>query len=181
MSAGKIGALAIGVAVVVFGIMVAIWAIGVSNHEIELRALASAQQMKNENIYQKVWTVIKQKAQVTDKYASDFKGIYAGLMDSRYKGDEGDNPTFKWIHEQNPQFSSEMYKDLSDAISGLRAEFAMVQNRLIDIDKEHVILRTTLPTSWVVGKRKPLDIVIVTSSKTIEVFRLGEENNVDVF
>lgn len=167
--------------VALFGLIIAMWGVGVSNTEIELREQAVAQQENNKNIYQKVWTVIKQKAQVTDKYAEDFKGIYAGLMDSRYKGDVGDNPSFKWIHEQNPQLSVEMYKELGDSIGGLRAEFAMVQARLIDIKREHDVLRKRFPSSLIVGSRAELDVVIVTSQKTKETFALGEENDVDLF
>jgi len=178
MNGKTVGILASVGAIILFGVMIAIWGVGVSNTEIELRTQAEAQEKNNENIYQKVWTVIKQKAQVTDKYADDFKGIYTGLMDSRYKGDEGDNPAFKWIHEQNPQLSVEMYKDLGDSIGGLRAEFAMVQSRLIDIKREHDILRKRFPSSLIVGSRPALEIVIVTSEKTKETFSTGEENNI---
>jgi hypothetical protein len=181
MSSGKVGALITVAAVIIVGICIAVWGVGVSNTEIELREQAVAQEKDNQNIYQKVWTVIKQKAQVTDKYAEDFKGIYAGLMDSRYKGDEKDNPAFKWIHEQNPQLSVEMYKDLSDSIAGLRAEFARVQSRLIDIKREHDVLRKRFPSKLIVGGRSELEITIVTSAKTKETFKLGEENDVDVF
>ncbi len=181
MSTGKIGMLAILGTIVVVGIMIAMWAVGVSNTEIELREQSIAQQKNNENIYQKVWTIIKQKAQVSDKYASDFKDIYVNLMDERYAGDEGNNPAFKWISEQNPQLSVDLYKDLSDAIGGLRAEFATVQARLIDIKREHEVLRKRFPSSLIVGKRAALDIVIVTSAQTKDTFKLGEENNVDVF
>jgi len=181
MSSSKIGLLATVGAVVVVGIMASLWAVGVSNTEIELREQAVAQEEDNQNIYQKVWTVIKQKAQVTDKYASDFKDIYSNLMNERYEGDEKSNPTFKWIQEQNPQFSVEMYKGLADSIEALRAEFTRVQSRLIDIKREHEVLRKRFPSSLVVGSRPELEITIVTSAKTKEIFNTGEENNVDVF
>jgi len=179
--ASKVGKWITIVAVAFVGVMIAIWGIGVSNTEIELRIQAEAQQKNNENIYQKVWTVIKQKAQVTDKYSSDFKDIYSNLMDERYQGDEKSNPAFKWIQEQHPQLSVEMYKELGDAIGSLRAEFTMVQSRLIDIKREHDALISVTPTKWIVGRRPPLEITIVTSQKTKETFRTGEENNVDVF
>jgi hypothetical protein len=181
MNSKTVGILVTVGVVATFIISIGIWAVGISNTEIELRTQAEAQQKNNENIYQKVWTVIKQKAQVTDKYASDFKDIYVNLMDERYKGDEKNNPAFKWIHEQNPQLSVEMYKDLGDSIGGLRAEFAMVQARLIDIKREHDVLRKRFPSKLVVGGREALEIVIVTSQKTKDTFAVGEENNVDVF
>ena len=181
MSSRTVGAIITVVVILLVVGMIAAWGVGVSNTEIELRVQSVAQEENNKNIYQKVWTVIKQKAQVTDKYATDFKDIYGNLMEKRYEGDQKSNPTFKWIKEQNPQFSSEMYKDLADSIAGLRAEFARVQTRLIDIKREHDVLRQRFPSKIIVGSRPELEITIVTSAKTKEVFKIGEENNVDVF
>jgi len=138
MSTGKIGMLAILGTIVVVGIMIAMWAVGVSNTEIELR---------EQSIALISWKNVMQE----------------------------------WISEQNPQLSVDLYKDLSDAIGGLRAEFATVQARLIDIKREHEVLRKRFPSSLIVGKRAALDIVIVTSAQTKDTFKLGEENNVDVF
>jgi len=181
MSAGKVGLIVTLVVIFLVTGMAIIWGVGVSNREIELREQAVAQEKDNQNIYQKVWTVIKQKSQVTDKYATEFKNIYGNLMEKRYEGDKDNNPAFKWIKEQHPQFSVEMYNTLADSIEGLRAEFARVQSRLIDIKREHDVLRKRFPSKLIVGKRDELEITIVTSVKTKEVFVMGEENNVDVF
>lgn len=181
MSSGKVGVMVAVIAVIIMAIIMGLMAVSYSNREIDLRKQAEAQQKVNEVIYTKVWTVIKQKAQVTDKYASDFKEVYVGIMSGRYDADKGSNPAFKWISEQNPSFSVEMYKSLSDSIEGLRAEFARVQNRLVDIKREHDTLREKFPSNLVVGKRPSLEIQIVTSAQTKEVFATGEENKVDVF
>lgn len=181
MSAGKVGLIATLVVILFVAGMTVIWGVGVSNTEIELRKQAMAQELDNQNIYQKVWTVIKQKAEVTDKYATDFKDVYGNLMEERYEGDKDNNPAFKWIQEQHPQFSVEMYKTLTDSIEGLRAEFARVQSRLIDIKREHDVLRQRFPSTLIVGDRDELEITIVTSAKTKKVFIDGEENNVDIF
>jgi len=177
----KIGIIVTLVVLVIVGITFGVIGVGWSNTEIELRNLAEAQQESNKVIYDKVWKVIKQKAQITDKYAKDFKSVYNGMMEKRYSADKGNNPTFKWIKEHNPDFSVEMYKDIADAVEGLRAEFAMVQKRLLDIKKEHDNLRQRFPSSLIVGSRKALDIKIVTSTKTEETFASGKEENVDVF
>jgi len=181
MKAKTIGVIVAVVAVILLGISVAIWSIGISNTEIELREQAVAQEKDNQNIYDKTWKTIKQKAQITDKYAKDFKDIYSNLMNSRYQGDQKSNPTFKWIHEQNPQFSVEMYKDLSDAIEANRAEFARVQSRLIDIKREHDVLRKRFPSKLIVGGREELVVTIVTSTKTDEVFKSGKDDNIELF
>jgi len=170
----------VGTLFIFIGIIVML-CIGWSNQEIELRNQAVAQQKNNENIYDKVWKVIKQKAQITDKYAEDFKAIYTDIMGKRYDGEAKGSPMFKWIQEQNPNFSVDMYKDLSDAIEGNRAEFARVQARLIDIKREHDNLRLKFPSSLVVGARPALEIKIVTSTQTEQVFATGKDDDVKLF
>lgn len=155
--------------------------IGTSNHEIDLKNQATAQQKKNEVVFDKVWKVIQQKAGLASEYASKFKEIYHDIMSERYSGDQKQSPMFRWITEQNPQFSVEMYKEVSDAIESNRAEFVMVQSRLLDIKREHDNLRQKFPSSIVVGGRPALDIKIVTSSKTDEAFRTGKEDDVELF
>jgi len=151
------------------------------NSEIDLRNQAKAQQEANKVIFDKVWKVIQQKAQITDKYSNDFKQIYGGIMHERYQGDTKQAPLFKWIQEHNPTFSTELYKDLADAVEANRAEFARVQNRLIDIKREHSNLRQKFPSSIFVGDKPELEIQIVTSDKTTQVFQTGKENEVDLF
>lgn len=177
----KISVIVSLVVVAILFVSLVLMGIGYSNTEVELRNQAVAQQKANEVIYDKVWKVIKSKAQVTDKYASDFKDIYGSIMEGRYQGDATDNPAFKWIHEHNPEFSVQMYKDLSDSIEGLRNEFAMVQNRLVDIKREHDNLRMRIPSRFFVGGRPELEIKVVTSTKTTETFKTQKEDDISVF
>ena len=58
-----------------------------------------------------------------DKYKNDFKDVYGTIMEGRYKADDGNNPAFKWIQEQNPQFSVDLYTSLGDTIEGQRTKF----------------------------------------------------------
>jgi len=140
MNEKVMGALVVLVSLGMVTLIIILMAIGWSNQEIELRNQSVAQQKANEVIFDKTWKVIKQKAQITDKYAKDFKDIYVSIMNERYEGDQKNNPMFKWIQEQNPNFSVDMYKDLSDSIEANRAEFARVQNRLVDIKRDMTIL-----------------------------------------
>ena len=80
MNARTVGVIVTLVAILIFVVSVIAWGVGVNNTEIELREQAIAQEEDNKNIYDKTWKVIKQKAQITDKYAKDFKDIYATLM-----------------------------------------------------------------------------------------------------
>ena len=177
----KVGVIVAVVVVAIVALTITFMGIGYRNHEVELRNQAEAQEDANQVIYDKTWKVVKQKAQIADKYETAFKDIYSGLMSARYSADGENNPAFKWIHEQNPTLSTELYKELGDSISGLRAEFAMVQNRLIDIKREHDNLRQRFPSSVFVGSRPELEINIVTSTKTEKTFAEGKEDDVDLF
>lgn len=150
-----------------------------SNREVQLRNLASAQEKANQAIFDKVWKVISQKAQVTDKYSNDFKSIYTGLMSGRYS--KNDKVAWQWIQEHNPQIDSKVYNSLMDTIEGLRTEFAQVQIKLTDIKREHDNLRTTYPAKWFIGSRPELKITIVTSENTEKAFSTGKEDNVKLF
>jgi hypothetical protein len=143
--------------------------ISTSNQEIELRNQYTAETDHNKMVKNKTWKVIQQKANVTDKYAKDFSKAYEGMMNARYAGD--DQVMFKWIKEANPNFSVEMYKDLSVAIESQSAEFLTVQTRLRDIKREHDNLRLKFPTSLVVGKRKELELFVIVSDRTTQDFK----------
>jgi len=181
LSGGAIAGLAIGGIFLFIIFAVVMFWIGTSNQEIDLRNQAMAQQKKNEVVFDKVWKVIAQKAGIASQYADRFKEIYHDIMSERYQGDSKGAPLFKWIQEQNPQFSVDMYKDVADAVESNRAEFVMVQSRLVDIKREHDNLRMKFPSSIVVGGRPALEIKIVTSAKTDEAFRTGKEDSVELF
>lgn len=177
----------IGVLALVFvSVIVAVAGIGtmmyfnVSNKEIDLRSQYVAQEKVNETIYDKVWKIIQQKAQIKSDYAKDFKNIYTDVMNARYGNESNGSPLFKWIQEQNPNFSIDLYKDLSQTIEAQRNEFARVQARLIDIKREHQNLRLKFPTSLFVGGRPELELKIVTSSKTEQAFETGKEDDISL-
>jgi hypothetical protein len=132
-------------------------------------------------IYDKVWKILQQSAGVLDKYSADFKDIYTNIMSGRYASDGKNTPMMKWIQESNPNFSSEMYKSLMDKIEAQRSEFAMVQKRLIDIKREDDNLIQQFPGSLFLSGRKPIEINIVTSTKTENTFKTGKEDDIDLF
>lgn len=150
------------------------------NKEIELRNEAKAQQESNKVIYDKVWKTIAQVAQVADKYESAFQKIYLKVMDARYSK-ESDQLLFKFVQEQNPNLSTELYSQINDAVSANRAEFANVQKRLIDIKREHDNVRMIFPGSWWLSDKPEIILQIVTSTKTEQVFSTGKEDDINVF
>lgn len=183
--------------IVILGLMVAFWAIGLSNSEIRLKNRGNAQQEACAAYFDKVWKVLQQQAGVTDQYRDGFKEIYTALMEGRYSGDskgQGKETFMKWIQESNPTFSPALYEKLMASIEGQREGFFIEQQKLIDIDREHKNMCQTFPNTIVVGKRHEIGyqedekgnvikkgITIIKSLKTDDIYKSGQENDVELF
>jgi len=165
---------------VVLGGAIGCSAVGWHNKAIALESQFKAQQKANEVEYDKVWKVIAQKAQIPGKYKEDFKDVYTGIMEKRY-GSGQNGKMMLWIKEQNPEFDSSLYKDIMNAVEGQREGFARVQKQLLDIKREHDNLRQQFPSTLICGSRTELEAQLVTSGKTTETFKTGEENDVSLF
>jgi uncharacterized protein YqiB (DUF1249 family) len=158
-----------------------------SNAEVRLRNRATAQEKVCEANFDKMWKVIKQKAQVTDQYKNGFKEIYVDLIRGRYAstdttGNVKQSDNFmKWVQESNPNFDVSLYRDLMVAIEAQREQFFDDQKTLIDIKMQHDNCLNTFPSSLFVGSRPVIEIKIITSATTEEVYKTGQENNVNLF
>jgi uncharacterized protein YdiU (UPF0061 family) len=177
----KKGALVlVGVLCALFVLLVIVgMGISYNNRYVQLNNLASAQEKANEIIFDSVWKIISQKAQIADKYKDSFNKIYADLMAGRYGNDNGQ--LMKWVQESNPQFDSSVFKSIMDTVQGKREEFASVQIKLRDIKRESDNLRQMFPSSLFVGGKPELKVKIVTSEKTDSVFNAGKEDDIKVF
>lgn len=149
-----------------------------SNSEVRLRNAVVAQQKANETSFDTCWKIIQQQAQVADQYKNGFKEIYVALMEGRHY--EKGGTLFKFITEANPNFDVRLYENISNSIEGQRIVFKRDQQKLIDLKREHDNMLTTIPSAWFVGSRSPVDIKIVTSTKTTEAFDSGREDNLDL-
>ena len=163
-------------AAVILGLMY----LNYSNAEIRLRQQIEAQQDSNEAVFDNTWKIIKQQAQVTDKYKDSFKEIYVEIMDERYEGDRA-GALMSWVTESNPEFDTSLFSQLMTSIEAQRNKFTTEQRKLIDYKRSHDTMLKVAPSSWFVGKRGEIEINIVTSAYTDEVFAAGEENNIELF
>lgn len=154
--------------------------VGYSNQEVKLRNNSTAQEEVCEAHFDKMWKVIKQKAQVTEEYKSTFMEVYPELMSGRYGNDDG-GAFMKWIQEDNPDFDVSLYKDLMVAIEAQRESFFDDQKRWIDIKLQHDNLLATIPSKWFVGSRPELVINIIKSETTEAVYSTGQENDIELF
>jgi len=151
--------------------------------------------------YDAFWKKVKETAQVTDKYAADFKDLFLGSMDARY---DGKDPAFQFIMEANPALPPESYTKVQNVIETGRNDFARTQRTLVDKQRAYETHIETFPNSSLAGmlgfprpvtgeyappddtdgdgKVTVLDYKIVTSAKTQEVFTTGREDApLDVF
>lgn len=176
MKKALIGIVPVVVLAVIYGFM----SVHYKNTEVGLRNQGKAQQKSNEAVYDNTWKILQQIAGVADEYKNGFKEIYPALMEGRYGNARG-GALLSFVTESNPQFDMKLYEKLANSIEAQRTVFTREQQKLIDIKREHDDLLAMFPSSWFVGDRDPLEIQIVTSSKTEKVFETGKEDDVDLF
>ena len=150
-----------------------------NNQDARLRAQAEAQRGKIEGVHDKMWKVLQQKAQVSNEYKNAFSEIYPALIEGRYS--QGDGSLMKWIQEANPNFDTSLYKDLMQSIEIQRTEFAKVQERMLDIIREHNVLLTTVPSKWFVSNKEQIEYTIISSTRSKTVMTTGLDDNVSLF
>lgn len=177
---------AVGATLLVALLLLAFNVVGTLDHEATGRNLVVAQQTNVKSYTDKTWKVIKQEAQVPEKYHQDFKDNFGTLINDRY-GDKSvaEGKAFlSFIVEHNPQYDSTLYANVQHAIESLRGDLVNEETRLIDMDREH---DTPFDHIWsgfwlrLCGRQRT-SITVVTSEKTEEIFKNGgQENDVDVF
>lgn len=131
--------------------------------------------------YDAMWKVIQQQAGVVDKYQESFKEIYTDLIDGRYSDNDGQGQFMMWIQEHNPTFDPSMFNRLMNTIESMRLDFATRQKELIAIEQDYNQAIVTFPGSWFIGDRDKMEVTIITSSKTQEVYETGQENDIELF
>lgn len=180
MSTKKIVALVASIIGVLTIIIIFSMNISIENKEINLRETTIAQNKKCEAYFDKMWKILQQKAGVTDQYKDAFMDIYPKLIEGRYS--QGDGSLMKWIQEDNPNFDASMYRDLMKSIEIERTGFFNEQSTLIDMQREHKAYLLKAPNRWFLADElKPVEIKIITSSKTDEVYRTGNEEDIELF
>lgn len=165
--------------VLVFGLVTVSMYFSYNNTDARLRAQAEAQEGKIETVYDKMWKVLQQKAQVSNEYKESFTEIYPQLIEGRYS--QGDGSLMKWITEANPTFDTSLYKDLMLSIELLRTEFQKSQERMLDIIREHNTLLTTMPSKWFVNNTERIEYTVISSTRSKRVMEERIDDDVDLF
>jgi len=163
---------------IILGIVIAIWAISVSNNEKMLRNKIEAQQEVTEAFYTKLWEIIKTKANVADEYAEKFKEIQIEIMEGRYS--TGGN-MMKWIQEANPDFNEALYQDLMNSIEGERNGFFIEQKKLRDMQKLHEDMLVVFPKNIVLRNREAIDVIILKNVATQNAYETEIDSSPELF
>lgn len=157
--------------------------IGVRNTEATLRAQFVAVQNANKVDYDAMWKIISSTAEVPTQYSNDFKDAYSTIIAS---GQNTDSNSVKSLFAvatgmRPPQLDSSLYRKVQDVIESERTKFANSQKQQLDVKREHDKLRTTFPSSLFVGGVAPLEVKLVTSSKTEKAFETGKDDDVSIY
>jgi len=88
-----------------------------------------------------------------------------------------------WIHEAVPNVDTSTFNNLQNIIVAQRDGFKTRQTELLDLNREHDNLIGTFPNSLFASLlgRKHIDIIVVTSSRTEDAFKTGQDNDVQLF
>ena len=149
-----------------------------NNKEIYLRKEADAQRKKIESTHDKMWKVIKQKAEVSDKYRETFERVYPEIIAGRYS--DGSS-AMKWIQEANPNFDTSLYNDLMQAIEIQRTHLHNAQTRMLDVIRERASLIERYPSRWFITNKSEIEYEVISSTKTHNVVETRVDDDVDVF
>jgi len=182
MSKGGIIALGVVGVIVIGVIMMVSYIIGTLNQEMAIRTTIEAKQIDSKNQFDNMWKKISQVAQVTDAQKNALMDIFNGYAKAR-TGNGGGGEVMKWVQESCPNVDTSTFKNLQNIITGSRDAFTMRQTELLDLNREHEKLIRTIPSSIICSmfNRGPINVVIVTSSKTEKSFETGKDDDVNVF
>jgi hypothetical protein len=96
-------------------------------------------------------------------------------------GSDPKTPMMNWIKEACPNIPSGTFDKLMNIIVSQRDGFKFRQKELLDFKREHDNLIDTAPSSFFVGGRGKIEVVIVTSTRTENAFKTGKDDEVELF
>ncbi len=174
-----VGLISIGVVLTLFLI---IGGISFHNKEVRLRNLIVNKQTDNKNEMDAMWKNISQTAQVAEKDRQSLMEIFNGYVQGRV-GTDPKTPLMNWIKEAVPNISSGTFDKLMNIIVAQRDGFKFRQKEILDYKREHDNLLDTFPNTiyaTILGRHK-IDVVIIMSTKTENVFKTGKDDDLQLF
>lgn len=170
-----------------FGVL----SVQVVNEEVNLKNRIRAKSQANQASLDTMWKIIRQKANVTDKFSQDRLDLYHELVSGRSGG-----TLFKSLQEANPEMDASLYKDLMNSIESERKSFKTDQQLLVDLVRERNDLVNMIPSKWILGMfgdttefrpkgygewNPDYQYTFILSSDTKAMSDSGEENTTELF
>ena len=183
MSKGGIIALGIVGIIIVSVIVIGSMFAGYYNQDVSLRTTIEQKQVDNTSEFDNMFKKISQVAQVTDAQKDAIKEIMVGYAEARSQGRDGQGSFINALHEAIPNVDTSTFNNLQNIITSSRDTFTMRQKELLDLKREHDKLLRSFPGNlfFAIMGKKPIDVIVVTSTKTEKVFATGKDDNFDVF
>lgn len=156
--------------------------VGTLNHENTLATAIHAKQRDNENEMDGMWKTIDQVAQTTQAQKEALIEIFAGYAEARRQPGSPGGSLATWIHEAVPNVDTSTFNNLQNIITSKRDGFVMRQKELLDLSREHQRLLGSIPDGWICSTfgRKPIEVTIVTSTRTEGAFQSGTDDDVSL-
>lgn len=169
---------AIGIVIALFVFGVVCKGISLYNTHVDLLSRIEAQQKANETVFDNMWKKISQTTQVADKYKDGLKGVLVSYAEGRSKN--SDQLLMDWTKEAVPNFDASLYKQINNIVASSRDDFTNSQKLLIDLSRQHNTMIRRFPNNvfCAVLHIEPIEIKVVTSSKTDKAFETQKEDDV---
>jgi hypothetical protein len=145
------------------------------NREKVLRITFDNETRANQADYDNMWKTIAQKYQIKGDYEQTFKELFQSVADGRKGGS-----LFKSVQESVPGLDTTIYREMMATIEGKRNQFQSRQMKLSDIKAEHDKLIGTFPGNFICIGATPLQLKMITSSRTDNAFATGQDDEVDL-
>lgn len=156
--------------------------ISYSNQEATLRTAIETKQKDNTSEFDNMFKKITQVAQVSQKQMDILKDIFISHAEARSGGNDS-NLIMKWVQESVPNVDTSTMNNLQNIITSSRDAWTMRQKELLDLSREHTQLLRLFPSNFILSflGRKTIDVKIITSSRTEEVFKTGKDDSLELF
>ena len=177
-----IGGLAFAGVLVIFAIGLLISYVSYNNTETRLRNQINATQENNKNVYDNAVKTIQQNAEVTAEQAKAVQGILTSYATAR-GGSSGKVASMLTEAIPNLDTTSQTFINLQNILTAARGKFEQNQKQLLDLKREHDNTLTVFPSSFFTGLagKQPIDVTIVTSTRTEAAFQTGIDDDTKVF
>lgn len=145
----------LALAMIPLGIIIRILSVHYNRKEIALREEAEAHRKILEGTYDRIWTTIKLRSNITEGYRRSFNRIYPELLDQSLNNEEFIN----WILDCDPDFDPDEYMPLLESIAADREKFVNHQRCILSIIKEHRQLVSGKPAKWVIKDTSAINYI----------------------